>query len=116
MKPLQLLQRIAQIIADKKGFNTLVLDVTGFSSISDFLFIAEGNVDRHLIAIAKAIMEELGKEGIEPLYVEGLQTGDWIAIDYGEVMIHLFAPGFRERYALERLWKESQIVELCPCV
>lgn len=112
VKPFSLLQLISHIIYEKKGFNTLAIDVQGLSSITDFLFIAEGNVDRHVTAMAKAIMERLEKEGEKPIHVEGLQTGDWIVLDYGEVMIHLFAPGLRERYSLERMWKECQIVDL----
>ncbi|HLB53037.1 MAG TPA: ribosome silencing factor [Chlamydiales bacterium] len=112
MKPISFLQLVSQIVYEKKGFNTLALDVHGLSSITDYFFIAEGNVDRHVIALAKAVIEKLEEEGEKPLHVEGLQVGDWIVLDYGEVMIHLFGPGLREKYSLERLWKESQIVDL----
>lgn len=110
--PIALLNKIAQIIYDKKGFNIIALDVQGISSITDYLLIADGNIDRHVIAIAKSIMEELKEQGEEPVHVEGLQTGDWIVLDYVEVMIHLFMPGLRDKYQLERLWPESKIVEL----
>ncbi len=103
------LNKAAQIIVDKKGFNILALDVRGLSSITDYILIAEGNVDRHVAAIAHAIMEGMGEK---PLYVEGLQTGDWVVIDYSEIMIHLFMPGLREKYQLERLYPDSKIVEL----
>ncbi len=103
------LHKIAQVISDKKGFNLLALDVRGLSSITDYLLIAEGNVDKHVTAIARAILEEFGER---PVHIEGLQTGDWIVIDYSEVMIHLFMPNLREKYQLERLWPESSLVEL----
>jgi ribosome-associated protein len=86
--------------------------VQGISSITDYLLIADGNIDRHVIAIAKTLIEELKEEGEEPVRVEGLQTGDWIVLDYVEIMIHLFMPGMRDKYQLERLWPESKIVEL----
>ncbi len=111
-KPLVMLNTIAQIIYDKKGFNTLALDVQGLSTITDVLLIAEGNVDRHVISIANTIIEELSEQGEKPLHTEGLQTGDWIVLDYGQVMIHLFTPGLRGKYSLERLWSESKIVDL----
>ncbi|HSW72723.1 MAG TPA: RsfS/YbeB/iojap family protein, partial [Chlamydiales bacterium] len=60
-------------------------------------------------AIAHALMEGMGEK---PPYVEGLQTGDWVVIDYSEIMIHLFMPGLREKYQLERLYPDSKIVEL----
>jgi len=104
-----LLNLIAQAIYDKKGINILALDVTGLSSITDCIVIAEGNVDRHTVAIARAIMDAVDEK---PLRVEGLQSGDWIVLDYVEVMVHLFMPGLREKYALEKLWKESQIIDL----
>lgn len=107
------LNRIAQIIYDKKGINILAIDVKGFSSLTDYLVIAEGNVERHVSSIARAVVDEIDKEGGPPLlYTEGLKSGDWIVLDYGEVMIHLFKPNLRERYALERLWADSKVVDL----
>src|SRR5438067_2299204 len=104
-----LLNKAAQIIYDKKGFNIIALDVRGISSITDYLLIAEGNIDRHVIALAKTLIEEMGEE---PVHVEGLKTGDWIVLDYVDFMIHLFKPGLRDKYQLERLWPESKILEL----
>ena len=82
------------------------------STITDFLLIAEGNVDRHVTSLAKAIMEELASFGENVLHVEGLHTGDWVVLDYGQIMIHLFRPGVRDKYSIERLWPESKIIEL----
>ena len=111
--PFETLNCIAQVIYDKKGSNLLALDVQGLSSITDYLFIAEGNVDRHVISMARTIVEDLNERGGPSLlHAEGLQSGDWVVLDYGEVMVHLFMPGLRERYALERLWAESKIVDL----
>lgn len=110
--PLETLSAIAQVIYDKKGFNILALDVRGLSSITDFLLVAEGNVDRHVSSIGRAIVDELVKRGERPVHVEGLQTGDWAVLDYSEIVVHIFSPGLRERYSLERLWSESKIVDL----
>ncbi len=110
--PLEMLNCIAQVIYDKKGFNILALDVKGLSSITDYIVIAEGNVDRHVAAIGRSILDELREKGVQPVHVEGFQTGDWVVLDYGEIMVHLFMPGLREKYSLERLWSESKIVDL----
>ncbi|MBX7067310.1 MAG: ribosome silencing factor [Parachlamydiales bacterium] len=110
--PLETLNTIAQVIYDKKGFNILALDVQGLSSITDYLLIAEGNVDRHVSSIARAIIEELHEKGEKPVHSEGIASGDWAVLDYGEVMVHIFSPNLRERYSLERLWGESKIVDL----
>lgn len=107
--PLETLNQIAQTVYDKKGLNILALDVRAISSITDYLLIAEGNVDRHVSAIAHAIVSEIDAH---PLHVEGLESGDWVVIDYGHIIIHLFQPGLRDKYSLEKLWKEGLIVDL----
>lgn len=107
-----LLDKVAQVIYDKKGFNTLGLDVTNLSTLTDAVIIAEGNVERHVVALAKAIVEELEKEGERPVFIEGLENGDWIALDYVDFMIHLFLPDMRKRYRLEELWTEGEIIDL----
>lgn len=109
---LSLLNTIAQVIHDKKGINILALDVRGLSSITDYLVIAEGLVDRHVSAIALAVSQKLAEMGIAQLHEEGVQSGDWAVLDYGQVMVHLFKPGFREKYSLERLWEKSKLVDL----
>jgi ribosome-associated protein len=110
--PLERLNEIAQVIYDKKGSNILALDVRGLSSITDYLLIAEGNVDRHVTAIAKAIVAELKGKGETPFHTEGLQNGDWVVIDCSEIVIHIFMPSLRGIYSLERLWDDSKLVDL----
>lgn len=109
---LVMLNTIAQIIFNKKGLNILALDMRGFSSMTDYVIIAEGNVDRHVTAIARAIEEALREIGEKPVRVEGLKNGDWVVLDYLQVMVHLFMPGLRDKYQLEQLWREAEIVDL----
>ena len=106
------LNRIAQAIYDKKGFNILVLNVQKVCTMTDYFIIAEGTVDRHVRALSQTIMDEFTSRGIEPLHVEGQQDGDWIVLDYGDIVVHLFIPELREKYALEQLWKKGQIVDV----
>ena len=104
---------ITQLIYDKKGFNILVLDVKDISTITDYFIIAEGNVDRHVSSIAQNIIDELKtKRHITPSHVEGKELGDWVVIDYLNVMIHLFIPSLREKYQLEKLWDNGKIVDV----
>ena len=109
---LPLLQRVAQAIYDKKGFNILVLDVRGVCSMTDYFIIAEGTVDRHVMALASNIIDETAKVGQAPFRVEGMQTGDWIVLDYVDFIVHLFIPELREKYALEELWQEGKVVDI----
>lgn len=111
--PEALVSLIVQTIHNKKGRNIIAINVKEISTITDYIIIAEGNVDRHVVAIAKAIEEELIKAGESgPSYVEGVQNGDWVVLDYIQVMVHLFIPGLREKYQLERLWSHGKILEL----
>ena len=112
MDKIELLNVIAQAIYDKKGFNILALDVRGVSSICDYIIIAEGNVERHIKAIANEIIEQLKKLKEKPLHVEGLQDSDWVVVDYLDIIVHLFKPQLRETYALEKLWQEGKIIDL----
>lgn len=110
--PLVVLNAIAQAIYDKKGFNILALDVRGVSSLTDFVIIAEGNVDRHVKSIGNAVMASLKELGLRPFYTEGLGAGDWVVLDFMEIMVHLFMPGIRDKYMLEQLWRDGSIVDL----
>ena len=111
-EPIQIINTAAQAIFDKKGVNILALDVKGVSALTDYILIAEGNVDRHVIAIAQEIIETLKEHGEKPLHIEGLQSGDWIVIDYLDCMIHLFMPGLRDKYRLEELFRDGKIIDL----
>lgn len=75
----------------------------------DYVVIAEGSVDRHVKSLSDEVVKRVS---LEPLYIEGAQEGDWIVIDFGEVVVHLLVPEMREKYQLEELWKEASIVDV----
>src|SRR5580692_6014776 len=106
------LNLIAQTIYDKKGVNILALDVRGISTLTDYVIIAEGSVDKHVTAIAEAILDSLHEVGFECTQKEGMVIGDWVVLDFLNIMVHLFMPGQRDKYHLEDLWKDSQILDL----
>ncbi len=108
----KILNLIAQTIYDKKGVNILALDVSGISTLTDYVIIAEGSVDRHVVAIADAILEALHEVGFGCTQKEGMISGDWVVLDFLNIMVHLFSPGLRDKYRLEDLWKESEIMDL----
>ncbi len=107
-----LLNLIAQTIFEKKGSNIVAIDIRKHSSITDYVIVAQGNVDRHVTSIGRAIQDALKEKGERPIHVEGMQTGDWVVLDYGTFIIHLFMPEMREKYHLESLWSDSEIVDL----
>lgn len=114
MKPdhLELVKQLAQLIYDKKGSNIIALDVREVSLVTDFILIADGNVERHVVALAKEILDFFGKKGIKPVHSEGMGNGDWIVLDYMDLAIHLFIPKMRQKYQLERLWADGEIIDL----
>jgi ribosome-associated protein len=106
------LNSIAQTIFDKNGVNIFALDLRGVSDLTDFMIIAEGNVDRHVKGIARKVIEVAEEFGEKPFLLEGEKNGDWIVIDFVGVIVHLFTPEVRQRYALEELWVDGEIVDL----
>ncbi|MBA3816643.1 MAG: ribosome silencing factor [Parachlamydiaceae bacterium] len=108
----KIINLVAQAIYDKKGFNILALDVRGISNMTDYFLIAEGTVGRHVQSLHLHIKEILFQEKLVPLQVEGLVDSEWVVMDYGDFVIHLFIPEMREKYAIEELWNQSKIVDL----
>ncbi len=80
--------------------------------MTDYYLIAEGTVERHVISLAQSVMDRLEGEGVKPLHTEGLSNGDWVVLDYGDIVVHLLESEMREKYHLEALWREGKIVQL----
>lgn len=108
----QILSIIAKAVDDKKGRSPIAIDISAVSTESEYVFVAEGNVDRHLKAIADAISEELKKVGEAPTYSEGKGESGWVVLDCFSVIVHLFLPDQRDKYRIENLWKEGHIVDM----
>ena len=106
------LSEIAQAIYDKKGMNIIVLDVRGVSTMTEYFIIAEGTVDRHVKSLCSAIRSYLSDSKIKLYYVDGEKECEWVVMDSGDIVIHLFTPETRERYSLESLWSQAKIVDL----
>ena len=79
--PLEQIKVLAHTLAEKKGSNIVAIDVKGISSITDYILIADGNVDRHVMALAKEITEKMREEGEKPSVIEGAEEGDWIVLE-----------------------------------
>ncbi len=108
----KMIQTIAQTIYDRKGFNILAIDVREVSTMTNFFIVAEGAVERHVQALCRDVIEKMKELGYSALHIDGEQNGDWIAIDFGDVIIHILIPEMREKYALEQVWKDGKLIEL----
>ncbi len=91
----------------KKGEEILVLDLRGAASFTDFFVIMHGNSSRQNAAISETIEQELKASGVRPLGVEGTQHGEWILMDYGNFVVHIFSKQARDYYSLEKLWADA---------
>jgi ribosome-associated protein len=100
-----------KIALDKKAEDVLILDVRGISNVADCFFICTGTSEPHLKAIANEIERRLRDEGFRPLHREGFPPSRWIVMDYNDVLVHIFHPELRQRYALEQLWGDAKRVK-----
>jgi ribosome-associated protein len=104
ISPDVLCEKIKTIIDDHKGQQVVIVDLKEKSSIADYMIIVSGTSNRHLVGIAHSIAGELAKEGVRPKSMEGLSLADWVLIDLGDVIVHLFRPEVRSFYDLEKMW------------
>lgn len=98
------LRLAAQAALDKKASDVVVLDLRSSGGFADFFVLATGQNQRQLVAIADAVREALLKLGWRPDHVEGYPRQEWILLDYDSLVVHVFTPGLRSFYDLERLW------------
>ncbi|HEV2000229.1 MAG TPA: ribosome silencing factor [Xanthobacteraceae bacterium] len=93
---------------DNKAAQTVTIDMRGKSSIADFMVVTSGRSSRHVGAIAKNLVDELEKSGAKNVRVEGMRQSDWVLIDGGDVIVHVFRPEVREFYNLEKMWLRAR--------
>lgn len=99
---------LAREAADaKQAEEPVVLDLAKLTNVAHYFVIAHGNSDRHVRAIADHIQEVLDKKKVPVWHLEGLENGNWVLLDYGSVIIHVFHRDIREFYGLERLWGDA---------
>jgi ribosome-associated protein len=95
---------------EKKAENILLLRLSAITEFSDYFVICSGNSTRQNQAIADEITERLKEYNLRPLHTEGYATAEWILIDYGAFIVHIFTPSARQFYDLERLWRDAERV------
>ena len=97
-------QLVVSSLHDLKAINTVILDVTALTDVMDYLVIASGSSNRHVKSLADNVCMEAKKQGMRPLGVEGERAGEWVLVDFGDVVVHVMLPATRDFYDLERLW------------
>lgn len=92
---------------DMKAEETVTIDLRGKSAFSDYLVVTTGRSNRHVSSIAENVTKGLKEAGQKKLHVEGMANADWVLVDTGEVILHVFRPEVREFYNIERLWAQN---------
>lgn len=110
MRVQEKIQRVKEAIEKKKAFDITVLDLRGLFPFSDYWVLCSGSSLIQTKAVAEEILERLKEAGVRPFHVEGEDTGEWILMDYGEVIVHVFRQEEREFYNLEKLWQRARVV------
>lgn len=105
MKLSQLKEITLNAIDDIKGFDIKVIDVQGKSSLTDLLIFASARSDRQVKSIAQHVAEESKKAGNQPLGIEGMDSGDWVLVDLGDIVVHVMLPQVRDFYHIEKMWE-----------
>ncbi|MBS0240918.1 MAG: ribosome silencing factor [Proteobacteria bacterium] len=104
----ELLKRIVAWLDDAKAENIVTIDLKNKSSMGDFMVIATGNSDRHVGAIAEQLQRKLKDEGHGRVRAEGMPQCDWVLIDTGDIIVHVFRAEVREFYNLEKMWSADR--------
>jgi len=99
-----LLALVLKQLDDDQAQDVVAIDLAGKSSIADHMVIASGRSTRQVAAMAQKLAEEVKKQGFGPTRLEGLPAADWVLIDAGDVVVHVFRPEVRSFYNLERMW------------
>ena len=100
----KLLELVQKSLDDDQAVEPVTIPLAGKSTIADYMVVASGRSSRHVASMAQKLMERLKQESGRPVRVEGMAAADWVLLDAGDIIIHLFRPEVRSFYNLERMW------------
>ncbi len=115
-EPMQTWQLAVHSLDKHKAADIKALDVAAVTSIADCFILASGGSATQTRSLSDYVEKELAQQGRHPLRQEGYQAGDWITLDYGDVLVHIFRRETREFYDLERLWSDAAVLDITPYV
>jgi ribosome-associated protein len=106
--PAETLALIESRLEDSKAADLITIDLKGKTSLADYMVVASGGSNRHVASIAEHLLEALDKAGVAGARVEGMPHCDWVLIDAGDVIVHVFRPEVRDFYNLEKMWARAR--------
>lgn len=102
---------VLSALEDAKAQNTISIDVRDITDITDYMVVASGTSSRHVKSVADKVANMLRDTGNKPLGIEGEDQGEWVLVDFGDVILHVMQPVTREHYQLEKLWGHSAVTK-----
>src|SRR3954452_10721114 len=102
---IRMIDVVLQSLDDAKAEDVVSVDIAGKSSLADFMVVTSGRSNRHVAAVADQVVKALREKGFDKPRVEGLPHADWVLVDGGDVIVHIFRPEVREFYNLEKMWQ-----------
>lgn len=102
---------VINAMEEKKAEDIRIIEISEVSTIADYFIIATGNNPNQVHTISDFIEEQLGKNGIHPKQIEGYQNANWVLMDYGDIIVHIFDKENRLFYNLERIWRDGKQIE-----
>ena len=105
------LELVLASLEDSKAEDIVTIDINGKSALADYMVVVSGRSSRHVMAICEHLISDMKDEGLGSSRVEGLETGDWVLIDTGDIIVHVFRPEVREFYSIEKMWQAPDIEE-----
>lgn len=113
MEPKELAMKIAKVLNDKKAIDVLVIDISRNASFADYFVMASGGSERQMSALVDNVEDVLEPEGIFPKSIEGKRTAaNWTLMDYGDVIVNVMTVDAREKYNIEKIWGDCEILEI----
>lgn len=107
MQPEKIKDLVVDALEDIKGQDIRVIDIAEISDFADFMVVVSGTSDTHVKALAREASDKLRKLGVKPLNEDGAELGEWVLVDFGDVVLHVMRPEVRDYYDLEKLWDED---------
>jgi len=107
MNPEQIKDHIVEALEEVKGQEIRVLDIVDVSDFTDYMVVVSGTSDTHVKALARSASDKLRGLQVQPLNETGADIGEWVLVDFGDVVLHVMRPAVREYYDLEKLWDED---------
>ena len=109
---LEMVKLAIEALEDKKAEDIKVIDISEVSVLADYFIIAGGSNRSQIQALSDNVEEKLGKEGVYTKQIEGYDTANWVLLDFGDIIVHIFDKENRLLYDLERIWRDGKMIEI----